>query len=317
MFESIWEDIKQQFKMGNMVTRLVILNVSVFVFVNVVKLLILVFNGWDTQSTAFQDFLHFFCMSSDIWFVLTHPWVIFTHMFLHEDFMHILFNMLFLYWFGRIVGGFIGDRKILPLYLLGGLVGAVVYYFSFNLLGYSAASSGYALGASAAVMAVVVASGAIAPEYILRVFFVWDVKLKYIAAALLILDLIAVGNNQNTGGHFAHLGGAFFGWLFIGQLKNGNDLSIPVNKILDKVFAFFNGLVGQKRNRPKVIYRDPDLKKKSRSNRRKQSTGHHASDSNSDAYQEKLDSILDKIKQSGYESLSTEEKEFLFNASNK
>ena len=317
MFESIWEDIRQQFKMGNMVTRLVILNVSVFVFVNVVKLLILIFNGWDTDSTAFQDFLHFFCMSSEIWFVLTHPWVIFTHMFLHEGFMHILFNMLFLYWFGRIVGGFIGDRKILPLYLLGGLVGAVVYYFSFNLLGYSVASSGYALGASAAVMAVVVASGAIAPDYIVRMLFLGDIKLKYIAAGFLVLDLIAVGNNQNTGGHFAHLGGAFFGWLFIGQLKNGNDLSIPVNNILDKVIDFFRGLVGQARNRPKVIYRDPNLKKKTRTGGR--SSSHRSSDPNKpgSSHQERLDSILDKIKQSGYESLSTEEKEFLFNASNK
>ena len=315
MFESIWADVKQQFKMGNMVTRLVILNVAVFVFVNVVKLLILIFNGWDKSSTAFQDFLHFFCMSSDIWFVLTHPWVIFTHMFLHEGFLHILFNMLFLYWFGRIVGGFIGDRKILPLYLMGGLVGMVVYFVSFNLLGYSDATTGYALGASAAVMAVVVAAGAIAPDYIMRLLFLGDVKLKYIAAALLFLDLIGIGNNYNTGGHFAHLGGAFFGWFFIGQLKQGNDLSIPVNNILDKVFAFFNGLFGKSSRRPKVIYRDPNLKKKSRSDKR--SSGNRSSDDNGASHQEKLDSILDKIKQSGYESLSAEEKEFLFNASKK
>ena len=315
MFESIWDDIKQQFKMGNMVTRLVILNVVVFVLVNVVKLLILVFNGWDSKSTAFQDFLHFFCMSSDIWHIITHPWVIITHMFLHEGFMHILFNMLFLYWFGRIVGGFVGDRKILPLYLMGGLVGAFVYYFSFNLLGYSAASSGFALGASAAVMAIVVAAGAIAPDYIMRLLFLGDIKLKYIAAALLVLDLIAVGNNSNTGGHFAHLGGAFFGWLFIGQLKQGNDLSIPVNNFLDKLLAFFTGLVPTQRNRPKVIYRDPNLKKKSRSKSHR-SSGNQSSDP-SESHQEKLDSILDKIKQSGYESLSAEEKEFLFNASNR
>ncbi|RMG83448.1 MAG: rhomboid family intramembrane serine protease [Bacteroidetes bacterium] len=314
MFKSIWEDLRDQFRMGNMVTRLVILNVVVFVVVNIVKLLLLLFNGWDSSSTAFSDFLHFFSLSSSAWTILTHPWTIVTHMFLHEGLFHVLFNMLFLYWFGRIVGDFIGDRKILPLYLVGGLIGGAAYFASFNLLGYSNAGVGYALGASAGVMAIVVAAGAIAPDYIMRLLFLGNVKLKYIAGGLLVLDLVGIGNNYNTGGHFAHLGGAFFGWFFIEQLKKGNDLSIPVNRFLDKIFDFFSETFsGAFRRGPRVIYRNPNAKKKAAKGGRAPRSGN---DSGPD-YQERLDRILDKIKQSGYESLTAEEKEFLFNASNK
>ncbi len=317
MFESIWEDVKQQFKMGNMVTRLVILNVAVFMIVNLIRLIIIIANGWDTDSTTFTDFIHFFCLSSDLFYNLTHPWVIFTHMFLHVDFLHILFNMLYLYWFGRIAGDFIGDRKILPLYLLGGLVGALVYLISYKFLPFAEGATGYALGASAGVMAVVVASGTIAPNYIMRLILLGDIKLKYIVAALVFLDLVGIGGNYNTGGHFAHLGGAFFGWLFVGQLKSGNDLSIPVNNILDKVFGFFQELFGGRSSkRPKVIYKNPNIKKQQSSQKRSQNRFESKSKDGM-SHQERVDSILDKIKQSGYESLTEEEKEFLFNASKK
>ncbi len=310
MLQSIWDDAKRELSRGNMITQLIIINIGVFVLINLLRLFLFLGNG-GTVPQLYDTILHFFCMSSDWKFFLTHPWGMFTSMFLHEGFWHLLWNMLFLYWFGRIVGDFIGDQRILPLYLLGGLTGAVVFFLSANMLPYGAGGR-FALGASAGVMAIVVAAGTISPDYIMRLLLIGDVKLKYIVAVLVFLDLILIPQGGNTGGHFAHLGGAFFGWLFVAQLRKGNDFSEPVNNILDKIRGFFNRLTSGQRSgrRPKVVYRNP--------NRRSTGRGKGASDTakkNNSAYQEKLDAILDKIKDSGYDSLTKEEKEFLFNAS--
>jgi len=295
-----------------MITQLIIINVAVFVIINLVRLFLFLGNGGAVPE-LYNTILHFFCMSSDWKFFLTHPWGMVTSMFLHEGFWHLLWNMLFLYWFGRIVGDFIGDQRILPLYLLGGLTGAVVFFISANLLPYGMGGR-FALGASAGVMAIVVAAGTISPDYIMRLLLLGDVKLKYIVAVLVFLDLILIPSGGNTGGHFAHLGGAFFGWLFVAQLRNGNDFSEPVNNILDKIRDVYTRVISGKRSSrgPKVVYRNPSRKRSTTSR------GQAASDTNnrnSSAYQEKLDAILDKIKDSGYESLTKEEKEFLFNAS--
>ncbi len=312
MVRSIIQDVKQEFNQGNMVTRIIIVNLAIFVFINVIKILLFLSNGGITPESYFT-FRNFFCISSDWKHNLTHPWVIITSMFLHEGFWHILWNMLFLYWFGRIVGDFIGNQRILPLYLLGGITGGVIYFFSANLLPFGGGGIGYALGASAAVMAIVVASGVISPDYIMRLLFLGDVKLKYIVAVLVFLDLIGVAGNYNTGGHFAHLGGAFFGWLFVFQLRNGNDWSVPVNKFFNQISSYFQNLFSRKSNHPKVIYKNPKLKKKWH----QRYSGHSTSDKENTSHQERLDAILEKIKQSGYESLTEEEKAFLFDASKK
>ncbi|MCB0585409.1 MAG: hypothetical protein KDD06_08810, partial [Phaeodactylibacter sp.] len=145
-----------------------------------------------------------------------------------------------------------------------------------------------------------------------------DVKLKYIVAVLVFLDLILIPKGGNTGGHFAHLGGAAFGWFFIFQLRNGNDWAAPVNNVMDTIGNFFKNLFsGNRGSRPKVVYRNPN-RNRSRGNRGNQ-RGEASSDSNVNGkgHQERLDAILDKIKKSGYDSLTREEKEFLFNASKK
>ena len=319
MLQSIWDDVKREFSYGNMVTRIIIINIIIFVVVNLTDLFLYIGNG-GKPSPFYDTFLHFFCMSSDWKFLLTHPWGIFTSMFLHEGFWHILWNMLFMYWFGRIVSDFIGNQRILPIYLLGGIAGGIMYFATANLLPYGEMGGRFALGASGAVMAIVVAAGAIAPDYIMRLLFIGDVKLKYIVAVLVFLDLILIPKGGNTGGHFAHLGGAAFGWFFVFQLRNGNDWSAPVNNVLDTISNFFRSLFsGNRGSRPKVVYRNPNrtaTRSRSRSSRQ-DNRGEAASDSNNKAYQERLDAILDKIKKSGYESLSKEEKEFLFNASKK
>lgn len=313
MFQSIWEDVKREFSYGNMVTRIIIINVAIFVLINLIKITLFISNG-GAPSPAFEHVLNFFCMSADWRFVLTHPWVPFTSMFLHEGFWHILWNMLFLYWFGRIVGDFIGNQRILPIYLLSGLMGGLFYFISENILA-SGNPQSFALGASGAVMGIVVASAFISPDYIMRLLFLGDVKLKYIVFVLVFLDLISIANDINTGGHFAHVGGGFMGWLFVWQLREGNDLAMPINNFFNRISNFFKGVTesSEPRRGPRMAYKNPNKTKRSASSNRAESM----TDEEDLSHQEQVDAILDKIKQHGYDSLSEAEKEFLFNASKK
>ena len=324
MFRSIWEDIKREFSYGIMVTRLVIINVMVFIAVNLVWVVLQIGNGYKT-SPFYTEFLSFFAMSSYWLDVLIHPWALITSMFLHEGFFHILFNMLLLYWFGRIIGDLLGDHRVLPLYLLAGLAGNVVYFITANLiLNYGSGSIAY--GASGAVMGVVIAAAVLAPEMEMRLLLLGNVKLKYIAAGLLLIDIIGICGMNNTGGHFAHLGGAAFGWFFIRRLQSGDDLSAPVNNFLHKIREFFRGLGqdrGQKKGRgPRVAYRNPNNKaqaNKPPQNRfgRRKSNRTKGKGSPELSHEERVDAILEKIKESGDENLTEEEKKFLFNASKK
>ncbi|MEN0045588.1 MAG: rhomboid family intramembrane serine protease [Bacteroidota bacterium] len=326
MFQSLWEDAKREFSYGNMVTRLIIVNVAVFVLMGLTSVVLLLSVGTDGPS-KFDELHRYFSISDDFMFNLTHPWVIFTHMFLHHGFLHLLFNMLFLYWFGKIVSDFLGNQRILPLYLIGGLAGALAYFTSAQIgvlpIG------GYALGASAAVMAIVVAAGVTAPNYFMNLLFIGAVKLKYIVAVIVLLDLFSVARiAPNTGGSIAHLGGAAFGWIFVVLLRQGTDLSTPVNGMIDGVSNFFKSLFSgnksiptRKKRKPHVAYKNPNRtqqakqEKRSRSKTRKE-RGNKNNGKNGDlSHQERVDAILDKIKKSGYESLTTEEKEYLFNAS--
>ncbi len=314
MLGSIWDDVKQQYNYGNMVTRIIIVNMAIFIFVNLL-FVIMEHGSGGALADTYKTIIKYFCMSSDIMEVIFRPWTIFTSMFLHEGFFHVLWNMLFLFWFGRIVGGLIGDHHILPIYLLGGVAGCIAFFLSVNFLPYGGDGVHYALGASAGVMAIVAGSGFLAPDYLIHLPFIGSVKLKFIVAFLIFVDLVGTAHDINTGGHFAHLGGALLGWYYITQLREGFDLSEPINKLLGRITAFFRSISDRfqgKRPRPRVVYRNKE-KKRSFNTR-----PHAASDTEvSKSHQEELDAILEEIKKDGYESLSEEEKEFLFNASKK
>ncbi len=309
MVQSIWDDVKAAFNHGNMVSRLIIVNVAVFVFVWLLYLLLLIsFGHTGNHHRLFDNFIEYFCMSADWQHLLTRPWGLITNMFLHQEPLHILFNMLFLYWFGRIVGDLIGDHRILPLYLIGGLAGALLFFAFANLLSVGQ----FAMGASAGVMAIVVAAGVLSPDREMHLLLIGPVRLKYVVLVLLILDLVSIGKNMNTGGHIAHLGGAAMGALFIHQLRQGSDWSSPINKVLDAILSFFRRIKGHPRKTgPRMVYKNT-VKTTQQASRNKQAAGKQAGQK---SHQEELDAILDKIKQSGYDSLNNEEKEFLFNAS--
>ena len=308
MFQSILDDVKREFRYGNMVTRLIILNSVVFVIVNLVKILLKIFAS--SNIFAFNEFLRFFCMPTDFWYLVTHPWSIVTAGFTHEDFGHILWNMLAFYWFGRIVGDLLGNHRILPLYILSVIFGNIVFFAVANIY----PMGGYALGASGAVMAMVACAAFIAPDYIFNVLLVGPIKLKYIALVLIFLDIIAIANNYNAGGSFAHLGGAAFGVLYASQLRKGIDLGKPINRLADFISGLFN-----KQAKKTFTYQKGEkaYTKSEKTGFGTATKGNSKSDSDGSSPQEKLDLILDKIKEKGYESLTKEEKEYLFNASKK
>ena len=312
MFKSIWEDLQREFRQGNMVTQLVLANVGVFVFIIIARL-VLGFSIDGSTLTPYDTLVNWLSFSSDWWEVVTRPWTIISCMFLHEGFGHIFWNMIILYWFGRIVGDLIGDHRILPIYILGGIVAGFIYFLSANFLPY-ATGTVYALGASGAVMAIAMTAGAVAPDYIVRLILIGDVKIKYIVGVMLLLDLIGIGGNINTGGHFAHLGGAGFGWFFVYQLRNGTDLSEGFNRFFTKVKNLFRGKVGGVEGSKRGTFKSRKSKTKFTVIRGTGSTTSGVSSSDL-SHQEKLDAILEKIKKKGYESLSAEEKEFLFDAS--
>lgn len=300
MIQSMLEDLKATFKYGHMVNRLIVLNVIVFVIVN----LVYAFSPQpELEGSVYYFIRNNLAISSELMTLLVKPWTFITHMFMHKGFWHILWNMLLLLWFGRIVGDLLGDKRVLPIYIYGGLFGGVIYVLSAHLPGYGVGIGSFAMGASAAVMAMVVAAAVAAPEYYMRLLLIGNVQIKYIALALVFMDIIGIGGHSNVGGHFAHLGGAFFGGFFVYQLRNGYDLSIGFNKFIDMI-SNRNEEVKKERSPLKVSHRAV--------NKKTTTTTETAKDD-----QERIDAILDKINAQGYEKLSDEEKQFLFIASKK
>ncbi|MGF1583709.1 MAG: rhomboid family intramembrane serine protease [Bacteroidales bacterium] len=292
---AIIDEIKESFRKGSVLTRLIYVNLAVFVTVKLIQVLFFLFSfgeagtmiiGWLAVPASFSE-------------LLSRPWTIFTYMFLHEGFLHILFNILWLYWLGRIFLEYLDGRKLLGVYILGGLAGAALYILSFNLFPAfeQVLPVSRALGASAGVLAVVIAISVYVPSYTIYLMFLGPVKLKYIAAFMIVLDIISI-SGSNAGGHIAHLGGALFGWFFIRQYKKGKDITRGINLLLTSASNLF-----KRRSKLKVEYR----KTKSDYEYNKQKA----------MKQQHIDDILDKISKSGYESLTREEKEILFKVSKK
>lgn len=307
VFGSIWDDIRHAFRAGNMVTKLVIVNFGIFALVNIVYFIFWIANQGHDVSEAYWRVLRWFCISSDWHTLIWQPWTLVTHMFLHQGLWHVLNNIIGLYLFGTIVGDLIGDRRVLPIYLMGGLVGGVLFFISAQFLPYLGA---YALGASGAVMALAGTALILAPDYRVMLFLLGEVKVKYIVLVIVLLDLVGIANAMNSGGHVAHIGGFAFGCLFVYRLRDGQDLAAPVNRLLDRISGWFRP--GELRRKPAVPKRKPQMAYKTPRGNTKPT---NVTDDADLSFQEKLDAILDKIKQKGYENLTPEEKDFLYHAS--
>lgn len=285
---SFSDDLKNIFnRSGNGLMRIIFINVIVFLIVNILDQ----FFRFTGNSTSL---IYWLAIPGDLILALKHCWTIITYMFLHEGLMHILFNMLWLYWIGKIFVEYAGSKRLVAVYLLGGLSGGILYMLT-ALIFPLYFSNSFLLGASAGVMAVVIATAVLLPEYVIHLLFFGGVRLKYLALVSFILTTI-LDFSQNTGGKIAHIGGAFFGMIFMLQYKNGRDLTKPLVNFLDWISS-------PRRPKIKISY-----------SRKKSDADYNT---NERAKQAKVDAILDKISKSGYEALTKEEKDFLFKASGK
>ncbi|PWE01017.1 rhomboid family protein [Marinilabilia rubra] len=292
---SIWDEIKESFKEGTTLTKLIYVNIGVFVVIKLLQLILLLV-GYAPSSI--QLLVSWLSVPSDPMSLLFKPWTLFSYMFLHYDFFHVLFNVLYLYWFGRLFTQLIDDRKILTIYIWGGLGGAAIYILSFNLLPafHSVGGEAILLGASASVMAILFAVARVRPNFTVYLFLVGPVKLKYLALIAFIIDLISIPGMNNAGGHLAHIGGALIGLYYGWKLSEGKITGGFFDKAASRTGDLF-----KKRSRMRVTHSRPMTDMEYNAHKVKR--------------QKELDKILEKIKNSGYESLSKEEKKTLFNAS--
>lgn len=295
---SIIDDLKHQYKTGTALIKFIFINVAVFILVHLIGLLIFFFTGVSGSSMV----AYWLALPADFGQLILKPWSIITYMFLHEGFLHIAFNMLILYFGGQIFLQFLDAKKLIGTYILGGISGGLLFILTFNIFPVfnEIVSGALALGASASVMAVLIAIAAYVPNYTVKLMLLGNVKLKYIALFYVIMDIISIPQG-NAGGHIAHLGGAFFGFYFIYRLRNGKDITVGVNRLLNYIAHLFSS-----KRKMKVVYKNPG--------KTKSDVAYNAQKA---ANQQKIDAILDKISKSGYDSLSKEEKAILFDASKK
>ena len=285
---SIVDTIKDQFKQGDYRTRLILANVLVYVVFLLLGVLSFLLSGNENLIASYVN--PWLALPSDPVAFLTRPWTVFTYMFLHADFWHLLWNMLLLYFSGHIFLEYIGDRRLLTVFLYGGVAGGMLFFVIYNIS--PAFTTGLPLvGASAGVVAVLVACATYIPKLPVRLFFILEVPI-WAVAAIAVVSYVAGVTGSNAGGNLAHLGGAAVGYLFVQQLRKGSDWSIGL-------FNFFH--------RVETLFKPKPKLKKVYTNTAKKNTG-----SRSQTEQERVDAILDKILAGGYKSLTKEEQEFLF-----
>jgi membrane associated rhomboid family serine protease len=236
----ILTDIKRTFKEGSALTRLIYINLGVFIVVQIIGV------GYylSGQSNILPDWLS---VSSNITEIIRRPWTPVTYMFLHVGFIHILFNILGLYWFGKLFLYRLESNKLLSVYLLGGLSGAVFYVVSYNLFPVFDSVNGLLMGASASVLAILVAIAFYDPDNEIHLSFIGTFQLKYIALFYVLLSVIGI-SATNPGGNIAHLGGAAWGWFYIFQLRRGRDMGAGLVKFLDKIASGFANIFKPKDN---------------------------------------------------------------------
>jgi membrane associated rhomboid family serine protease len=304
----ILEDFRNVFRKGNNVLwQLILINVSVFVLVLFIQVALSLL-GYKAYYKGFIDSLQ---LPASFTQLLFQPWSFFSYFFLHENILHLAFNMLFLYFFGNIVHEYLGNRRLLNIYLLGGMVGGLTYMLAYNLLPYfrNELPIAFMLGASGAAFAVMVAAATLLPNYTFLIMFIGPIRIKYIALFYLV---ISVGStiSTNAGGNIAHLGGAVLGFVFIKQLRKGRDLGSPISAVFDFIKSLFV-------EDEQIIIPSKKVTEKTYSSGTYGTSRLSKNDTDDYPNDEEVDALLDKISRTGYESLSRDEKLRLFKASQK
>jgi membrane associated rhomboid family serine protease len=287
---NIIDEIKTSFKTGSTLTRLIYFNLAVFIFIQIVNIFVRLFGGGDFLRLL----IDFLAVPTNLGELARKPWTVFTYMFSHYDFFHILFNILWLYWFGKIFLSYLSEKQLLSVYILGGLAGALLYIFSYNVFPglQNQAASTSMVGASASVMAIMFAIAFLVPDYKIYVILIGPVKIIYVALIAFAFSSL-VEFSVNTGGKLAHIGGAAFGYFYTYRYNRGKDISVSFSRFIDTIVSFFKPKTKMKVTHKKPVT-DEEYNKKRAQN------------------QKELDRILDKISKKGYDSLTKEEKELLF-----
>jgi len=293
----MFDEFKNAFQRpNNGHVQLIIINVAVYLLVTV----IFVFSTALQAPGIFNAIHHQIAIPAPLFDFLQKPWTIITYAFVHDwtGIFHILFNMLVFYWFGKLFVEYLGSDKLIAVYFLGALAGGVAYLLVYNFIPFYEARIplGGMVGASAAVYAIVVATATLLPDYTFFLLFLGPVRIKYIAAFYIVVSFLgSVGPNE--GGNVAHLGGALMGFIYIKQLQAGVNWGSWITAVIDWIKSLF-----APKPAVKVTYRKQSSPKKA---------------TKSSVSQAEIDTILDKISDGGYESLTKDEKEKLFNASKK
>ncbi|MGE4587446.1 MAG: rhomboid family intramembrane serine protease [Mangrovibacterium sp.] len=284
---SLADEIKESFERGSVLTRLLYVNIGIFLCIRIIHVFFFLLNS---------DFplLDWLALPSDLSQLAHRPWTLFSYMFLHFNFLHILFNLLWLYWMGKIFLIYFDEKKLLGVYLLGGLTGGAFFVLAYNL--FPAFSNlivfSRLLGASASVLAIIAAVATHAPDHMIQLFLIGRIRMKHLALISIVLYVIGIASS-NAGGNLAHLGGAAFGYLYALRYRQGHDLSRWVSLLAGKIGNLF-----KPKQKVRLSYRGKysDI----------------AYNRNKNMKQEEINRVLDKISTSGYDSLTREEKELLF-----
>jgi membrane associated rhomboid family serine protease len=290
---SIIEDLKLQFKIGDVLTKLLFWNIAFFAIPSIIFGILPLFK----VNIAYLNYVSLSSNPNDL---LLKPWSIFTYAFCHSSILHILFNLIMLNFAGRLFLIFFNQKQLLSLYFVGSLFAGIVFLLSYMFFPALANVNTALVGASASVMALLFATVSYSPLMNIRLILFGNVKLWHIALVLIVIDLFQLPM-ENTGGHLAHIGGAIFGYIYIRLLKKGTDICNWFTLIIDAFSSIFVKRKSKPFKKVHRTYKAPVEKRVSKIVTK-------------DKVQQQIDEILDKISQSGYDSLSSEEKEFLFKA---
>lgn len=286
------DNLKNIFRRGNAVAKLIFINISVYLLLHIIIILLKLFN---IDGSSIYSYL---TLPSNIATLLYKPWTLVTYMFLHSDFFHILFNMFALYWFGKLFIMFFTEKQLVGLYFFGGLLAGIFYIAAYNIFPLFQDLAGFSklLGASGSIMAIIVATAFQAPNMEMRFLLIGNVKLKYIAIVVVLISFFGI-TSSNAGGEIAHLGGALYGYLFVVSLRRGKDHTKSFNKLMDKLANMF---------KPSKL----KVKHNSKTSGRKMTDAEY--NMSKAQKMDEINRILDKIKTSGYGSLTEEERKSLF-----
>ena len=292
---SILDEIKQSYKKGSVLNKLIYINVGVFLALHIL-LIFLTLGNVVERGAGVNSILYYLAIPADLLSLARRPWTVITYMFTHGELYHILFNLLILFWFGKFFILEFGLKKVLGIYLLGGLAGGALYVLFYNVFPAFSDVREVAVctGASASIMAIVMAVAAYVPNRNMNIVLIGPVKILYVALFIFTMSTI-LDFTDNTGGKIAHIGGALVGFLFADSYKKGKSFMKGFDRFLDSI----SGLFKPGKKKMKVSYKRPadDFEY----NKQKADE------------QKEIDHILDKISKGGYDSLSKSEKEKLFN----